>query len=63
METLTKMPIAVDTSNYSNFGSLTALKAQAREDKDAAVGQVAKQFESIFLQMVVLVSPRLSSAS
>jgi flagellar protein FlgJ len=53
MDTLSKIPAAVDTSNYSNFSSLTALKAQAREDKDAAVGQVAKQFESIFLQMML----------
>jgi flagellar protein FlgJ len=53
MDTLTSLPSAVDTSNYSNFSSLTALKAQAREDKDAAVGQVAKQFESIFLQMML----------
>ncbi|QSP94104.1 flagellar assembly peptidoglycan hydrolase FlgJ [Marinobacter salinisoli] len=34
---------------YTDFNGLNALKAQARTDKQAALEQVAKQFESLFL--------------
>ena len=32
---------------YTDFGGLNALKAQARTDKEAALEEVAKQFEEI----------------
>lgn len=38
---------------YTDFSGLTALRAQAREDQEAALDQVAKQFESLFLQMML----------
>ncbi|MGC8120473.1 flagellar assembly peptidoglycan hydrolase FlgJ [Marinobacter sp. VGCF2001] len=34
---------------YTDFSGLNALKTQARSDKQAALEQVAKQFESLFL--------------
>lgn len=34
---------------YTDFSGLNALKTQARTDKQAALEQVAKQFESLFL--------------
>lgn len=34
---------------YTDFSGLNALKAQARTDKQAALEEVAKQFESLFL--------------
>ncbi len=34
---------------YTEFGGLNALKTQARTDKKAALKQVAKQFESLFV--------------
>lgn len=34
---------------YTDFSGLNALKTQARSDKDAALEQVARQFESLFL--------------
>ncbi|MET4026913.1 flagellar protein FlgJ [Marinobacter sp. MBR-99] len=34
---------------YTDFSGLNALKAQARSDKQAALEQVARQFESLFL--------------
>jgi flagellar protein FlgJ len=38
---------------YTDFSGLAALKARAREDQDAALDQVARQFESLFLQMML----------
>ena len=38
---------------YTDFQGLTALRAQAREDQDAALDDVARQFESIFVQMML----------
>jgi len=38
---------------YTDFSGLTALKAKAREDQDAALDQVSRQFESLFLQMML----------
>ncbi len=38
---------------YNDFGGLNALKTQARTDKSAALKEVAKQFESLFLSEMV----------
>lgn len=38
---------------YTDFSGLAALKARAREDQDAALDQVTRQFESLFLQMML----------
>jgi len=38
---------------YTDFGGLNALKAQARTDKEAALEEVAKQFEGLFLSEMV----------
>jgi len=38
---------------YTDFSGLSALKARAREDQEAALDQVARQFESLFLQMML----------
>ncbi len=47
------LPNVANTSDYNNFSSLTELKAAARADKKAATAEVAKQFESIFLNMML----------
>jgi len=44
---------ASSTSLYSDFAGLTSLKAQARADQNAALDKAAKQFESMFLQMML----------
>jgi len=38
---------------YTDFSGLAAMRARAREDSDAALDQVARQFESLFLQMML----------
>ncbi|MBT2970124.1 MAG: flagellar rod assembly protein/muramidase FlgJ [gamma proteobacterium symbiont of Ctena orbiculata] len=38
---------------YHDFSGLANLKRQAREDQGATVDQVARQFESLFVQMMV----------
>jgi flagellar protein FlgJ len=38
---------------YTDFEGLAALRAKARDDQDAALDQVARQFESLFLQMML----------
>jgi len=38
---------------YSDFSSFTSLKAEARADQEGAIEKVAKQFESLFVQMMV----------
>ncbi len=38
---------------YTDFQGLTALRAQAREDQEAALDEVAHQFESLFVQMML----------
>ncbi|MES9992971.1 MAG: flagellar assembly peptidoglycan hydrolase FlgJ [Candidatus Thiodiazotropha sp.] len=38
---------------YHDFSGLANLKRQAREDRGAAADQVARQFESLFVQMMV----------
>lgn len=44
---------ASNTSIYTDFAGLTRLKAQARSDQNAALDKAAKQFESMFLQMML----------
>jgi len=39
--------------NYNDFSSLSRLRVDAREDSQAALKQVAKQFESVFVQMMI----------
>jgi flagellar protein FlgJ len=41
------------TSVYNDFSGLAELKYQAREDQAGASAKVAKQFESLFVQMMV----------
>ena len=43
----------VDPSNYTDQSSLTHLKKGARENSPDAIKQVAKQFESLFVQMML----------
>ena len=38
---------------YTDFSGLAALRARAREDQAAALDQVTRQFESLFLQMML----------
>jgi flagellar protein FlgJ len=38
---------------YTDFSGLAALKARAREDQEATLDQVSRQFESLFLQMML----------
>jgi flagellar protein FlgJ len=38
---------------YHDFSGFAALKRQAREDKAGSIDQVARQFESLFVQMMV----------
>lgn len=38
---------------FADFSSLTALKTKAQKDPDAALKDVAKQFESIFINMLL----------
>jgi len=38
---------------YTDFSGLAALRARAREDREAALDQVSRQFESLFLQMML----------
>lgn len=38
---------------YSDFGQLTSLKAEAQANPNAALEDVAAQFESIFMQMML----------
>lgn len=41
------------TPVYTDFGSLVELRASARENPDAALHDVARQFESIYLKMML----------
>ena len=38
---------------YTDFSGLAALRARAREDEEAALDQVSRQFESLFVQMML----------
>ena len=39
--------------NYNDFSSLSRLRVDARKDGEAALKEVAKQFESVFVQMMI----------
>ena len=41
------------SSQYHDLNGLTDLKRASREDPDAAIDEVAKQFESMFIQMML----------
>lgn len=38
---------------YNDLGALQNLKLQSRDDPDAALGEVASQFESVFVSMML----------
>ncbi|MEA2079118.1 MAG: rod-binding protein [Pseudomonadota bacterium] len=42
-----------DAGLYTDFSGLTKLRAKATEQSDEAAKEVAKQFESLFLQMML----------
>ena len=44
---------APDVSLYTDFQSLGRLQAQAKSDPGKALGEVAKQFEALFFQMML----------
>ena len=46
-------PTPADTAVYTDFQGLTRLKAAARENSPEAVRGVAKQFEALFIQMML----------
>ena len=41
------------TPTYTDFSGINAMRAQARVDPEASLKQVAKQFEGIFIQMML----------
>ena len=41
------------TGNFTDFAALTRLKAAARMDKRASTSTVARQFETLFTQMML----------
>jgi len=47
------MGAASPASVYTDFAGLTALRGRAQGDQQAALHEVAKQFESVFLQMML----------
>lgn len=46
-------PHATDASIYTDVQGLSRLKALGRRDEDAALAEVARQFEAIFIQMML----------
>ncbi len=48
-----KSPYLDQAQTYTDFSGLNALKAQSRQDKNAAMEKVAKQFEALFVSMMV----------
>ncbi len=42
-----------DVSNYTDFRALAALRNQAQQDPDKALEKVARQFEAIFINMML----------
>lgn len=44
---------AIPASVYNDFQGIAALKQQAREDQSGSLEKVARQFESLFVQMMV----------
>jgi len=47
------MAISTDKLNYNDFSSLARLRVDARKDEKSALKEVAKQFESVFVQMMI----------
>ena len=45
--------VAGSGSQYHDLNGLTDLKRASRQDPDAAIDEVAKQFESMFIQMML----------
>lgn len=45
--------MTMTTPTYTDFGGLNEMRAQARVDPQASLKQVAKQFEGIFIQMML----------
>ena len=45
--------IGQEAAVYTDFSQLESLKAQAQANPDAALEEVAQQFESLFLQMML----------
>ena len=49
----TQTDVATSGSLYHDLNGLTDLKRASREDPNAAIDKVAKQFESMFIQMML----------
>jgi len=47
------MTLSADKLNYNDFSSLARLRVDARKDEKSALKEVAKQFESVFVQMMI----------
>ena len=45
--------MTMTTPNYTDFSGLNTMRAEARVDPQASLKQVAKQFEGIFIQMML----------
>ncbi|SEG58658.1 flagellar assembly peptidoglycan hydrolase FlgJ [Marinobacterium lutimaris] len=48
-----KIPGRTDAALYSDFTALSKLKSEAGKDKNAALQQVAEQFEQVFMNMML----------
>jgi len=46
-------PMTMTTPSYTDFAGLSELRAQSRVDPQSSLKQVAKQFEGIFIQMML----------
>lgn len=46
-------PMTMTTPSYTDFAGLSEMRAQSRVDPQASLKQVAKQFEGIFIQMML----------
>lgn len=46
-------PTTMTTPSYTDFAGLSEMRAQSRVDPQASLKQVAKQFEGIFIQMML----------
>ena len=46
-------PMTMTTPSYTDFSGLSEMRAQSRVDPQASLKQVAKQFEGIFIQMML----------
>ncbi|KAA3627627.1 MAG: flagellar assembly peptidoglycan hydrolase FlgJ [Proteobacteria bacterium] len=47
------MSVAPSAAVYTDFSGLAALRGRAQSDEQKALGEVAKQFEAIFMQMML----------